>query len=40
MKKTASGKFAKGNKSGTPKKAAGTKKALPAFLKKKLGKKK
>lgn len=40
MKKTASGKFQKGNKSGTPKKAAGAKKGgLPAFLKKKMGKK-
>ena len=32
------GKFAKGNKSGTPKKAGG-KKPMPAFLAKKLGRK-
>lgn len=38
-KKAAGGKFVKGNKSGTPKKAAGAKKGLPAFLKKKMGKK-
>ena len=40
MKRGSGGKFVKGNKSGTPKKAPGKRKGLPAFLAKKLGKKK
>lgn len=39
MKRGTGGKFVKGNKSGTPKKATGGKKPLPAFLAKKIGKK-
>lgn len=39
MKQGKGGKFVKGNKSGTPKKAAGAKKGLPAFLARKIGKK-